>query len=105
MRTKNILIFAILVLAFCMTFLNTTSSKLDMFDRRDLLISNQEIYQFEDNNSTTNSTVTPYQIAEYQAAFWTSVIITFAVIAAVWVTTKIDYSQDTMLYASELSKE
>ena len=105
MRPKSIIILAILVLSLCMTFISTTSSKLDMFDRRDSFTLNSEAYQFEDNNSTSNSTVTPEQIAEYQAAFWTSVIITVTVIAAVWVTSKIDYSQDTMLYASELNKE
>jgi len=101
MRSGFILLALIAILSVIFTL--AQGSKLDMFDRRDQLLSANE-YTFT-NESTGNSTVSLETIAEYQTAFWTSVIMTLTMIGAVWFVSKIDYSADTMLYASELNKE
>ncbi len=80
-----------------------------MFNRRDQLLAANDYMldgaNFQDVNNNGTDVVTDILIAEYQTAFWISVILTGTMIGAVWFVSKIDYSQDTMLYASELKKE
>jgi hypothetical protein len=108
MRVSSHIIFALLLLSLIITYTSCSfKSQLDMFDRRDQIAASSAEVVVKSNyfQDTSNSSTSTVAIAEYQAAWWTAIIITVAVIGAVWVVTRIDYSQDTMLYATLLNKE
>ncbi len=91
----------LLLLTLCVGSYSSTAH-LDMFNRKETM----ELYQFDyfAVNNNTNNTIPLEEIAEYQTALWTSIIIVFSLILAIWFVSKIDYSEDIMLYASELRK-
>jgi hypothetical protein len=57
------------------------------------------------SSNNTNTTVpSAYAIAEWQQTVWTCIILIFSGIFAIWFIMQIDYSQDQMAYAAELTK-
>ncbi len=62
------------------------------------------VYAVNNNNTSSNSTISNAERADYQMQLWVWIIIIACIILAVWSVTLIDYSGDQMLYALEMTK-